>query len=166
MVTIADKSPFVLLALRSNRTIVKVVVDFLVYVSVDAPRETILAALGDLRGVLDDTESLLKDAFGYEGECFGASRLPKRPEKPLPPAEAIDILQVSLDIMQIEVESLLREPWATDEEYLKIAHRRDHVIKIMGHMARFYKAALSGRIPSAWSLEIEKRFEKFLSIKP
>jgi len=166
MTTITKKSPFALLALQSNRTIAKVVVDFLVYVSVDAPRETVLAALGDLEGVLDDTESLLRGAFGYEEERLGASRLPKRPEKPLAPAEAVDILQVSLDIMQIEVEFLLREPWATDEEYMKISHRRDHVIKVMGHMARFYKSALSGRIPSAWSPELEKRFEKFLSIKP
>jgi hypothetical protein len=143
----------------------KGVVDFLIYAGVDAPRETIQAALGDLDAILDDTVGLLTEALGYE-EHLGASRLPKRPEKPLTPAEALEAFQLTLDLAQIEVEALLRKPWATDEEYQKIAHRRDYVISMMGHLARYYKAVISRRHPAAWTPEVEKRFEKFLKIEP
>jgi hypothetical protein len=163
--TITEKSPLVLLELRANRTVGKGVIDFLIYAGVDAPRETIRSAIGDLCVILDDTAGLLKEAFDYK-EQLGASRLPKRPEKPLTPAEALEALGLTLDFMKIEVEALLRKPWATDEEYRKIARRRDHVIRMMGFVSRYYKAVISHRDPVLWSPDVEKRFSKFINIKP
>ena len=140
--------------------------DFLLYAGTDGPRETIVAALGDLNGILDDSMNLLREAFNYnEDVSLKGSRLPKRGDHPLTPDEALDFLQTSLDLIQIEVEVLLSKPWATDVEYRGTADRRDYLIKLMGYMARYHKATLTHRTPSAWTPEIEKRFEKFLKIK-
>jgi hypothetical protein len=165
MMSAAKTSPLVLAELGNNRTMAKAVVDFLIYAGTDAPQDIFRAALGDLHAILDDTEDLLRQAFHFE-DSLGASRLPQRPEKPLTPKEALEAFQTTLDIMQIEVEALLRKPWATDEEYKRIARRRDHVIQMMGHFARYYKAVIVSRDPGTWTPEIEKRFEKFLNIKP
>lgn len=160
----SPSSSFALSTLRSNLTIAKVVVDFLLYAGANGPRETIAAALVDLNGILDESGNLLKEAFSCE-VSLGASQLPRRSDRPLTPDEALDFLQTSLDLIQIEVEVLLAKSWATDAEYQGTADRRNYLIKLMGHMARYYRAALSHQSPSSWTPELEKRFEKFLKIK-
>jgi hypothetical protein len=152
--------------LRSNYAMGKAIVDFLIYAGTDSPSEVTQAALGDFHAILDDTERLLQEAFPGGGASLQASRLPQRPEKPLTPKEALEALETTLDLMQIEVEALLRQPWATDEEYRRISIRRDHVITMMGHMARYYKAVIVRRDPTVWTPEVEKRFAKFIRIKP
>jgi hypothetical protein len=150
--------------LRTNRVMGKAVVDFLVYEGRCAPGEVVKSALNDLHVILDDTERLLREAFPEAGS-LGASRLPRNPEQPLPPKGSLEVLQTTLDLMQIEVEMLLRQPWATDEEYQRISSRRDFIIKLMGYMARYYKISITSRAPEAWTVEVEKKFEKFLKIK-
>lgn len=60
------KTSPVLLKLRSNRTMAKAVVDSLIQANnVGAPRKTTSKALGKLHKILDDTESLLREAFNY-----------------------------------------------------------------------------------------------------
>jgi hypothetical protein len=164
----SPSSSFALSTLRSNLTIAKVVVDFLLYAGPDGPRETIVAALGDLDHILDDSGNLLREAFDCnenEDVSLNGSRLPKRGDRPLTPDEALDFLQTSLDLIQIEVEVLLSKPWATDVEYQRTSGRRDYLIKLMGRMARYYRAAFIHNTPSTWTPELEKRFEKFLKIK-
>ncbi len=142
--------PLVVAELKSIRAMGKAVVNFLVYAGVDAPPEITEAALGDLHAILDDTETVLQQAFP-RSDSLGASRLPRRSEKPLTPKEALEALEITLDLMQIEVEELLRQPWATDQKYRRIARRRDHVIKMMGHMARYHKAVIMHRDPAVWT---------------
>lgn len=156
-------SSFVVADLASNRMMGRGIVDFLIYAGMDAPEDITQRAIEDLHWVLDDTERLLREAFPV-GESLGMSRLPRRPERPLTPKEALDAFEITLDLMQIEVESLLRRPWANDQEYERIGSRRDHVIRMMGHMARYYKAVIIARDPKVWTAEIEKRFSKFLKI--
>lgn len=157
---------FTLAATKANYVMAKTVVDFLSYAGSDAPHETIQAACGDLSAILEDNENLLRDAFDYSPVSLQSSRLPKREEKPLTPKEALDLLDMNLNLMEIEVKALLRKSWATDIEYRQISKRRDHVIKMMGYFSRYYKAVISQRDPSVWTSDIEKRFEKFLKIKP
>lgn len=157
--------PFETGLLRSNRTMVKTVIEFLVFAGPDAPPETVDAAVSDLLGVMDHVEEDLRSLFPG-APALGASRLPARRGRPLTPAEALDALETALDIMRMEVEILLREPWTDEERYRRVAQRRDHVIKMMGHMARYYKSVIRSRDPSVWTPEVERRFSKFLRIEP
>lgn len=151
--------------LRANRMLAGAVVDFLVFAGPQGPTDTIGAALTDLNTILGDSEALLRDLFA-DPPSMGASRLPKRSGPPLSPSEALEALETSLDLMQIEVETLLREPWTDEARYRQIARRRDYIIKMMGHLARYYKKVIQARDPSAWTPSVEHRFEKFLRIDP
>lgn len=160
------RSVFVLTALKTNNMMIKSICDFLLMTRGTAPPETIDQAVGELDFVLEDTGYLLNHAFN-RNISMAASRLPKRPERPLTPKEALEVLETTLGIMQAEVEALLEEkPGFTEEQYEAIKRRRDYVIAMMGFQARFYKAYIQGKDPTAWTSDIEKRFDKFLKIKP
>jgi len=157
---------FVQAALHADRVMIKGLTDFLLLMGCDAPPEAIAEAVEKLNELLEDVGYLLNLAFE---NCLslGTSRLPGRRDKPLTPAEALDVLQTTLDLMRVEVESLLKErPGLTEEQEEAIRQRRDFVIGMMGYYARFFKSSIISRHPEVWTEEIEKRFDPFLKIKP
>jgi len=143
----------------------KALAELLAYAGEDSPEEIKTSALNDLDAVFDDIEALLEEAFPDTPASMGNSRLPKRRGRPLTPQEALEILETLIGLMQVEVENLLNQPLGREEEYKRIADRRDHVIRMMGFMSRYYKGVILYKDPSVWTPEIEKRFEKFLKIK-
>jgi hypothetical protein len=145
---------------------IKGLVDFLRLMGDEAPKETVEEAVGKLNEILEDVAYLLNHAF-EENLALGNSRLPGHRSSPLTLEEALEILQTTLDIMQIEVESLLKDrPGLNERQDEAIRERRDFVIGMMGYYARFYKSSIRGRYPGAWTEEIEGRFSQFLKINP
>lgn len=121
----------------------------------------------DIVEIINDVDELLARYLPMDRTAVGASRLPHRSDEILPINEVLDALQVTMDIMGMEVEALLRDrPGLLEEDYVTIRRRRNYVIRMMGNKARYYKHSIQARDPGAWTLAVEASFKKYLEISP
>jgi len=125
------------------------------------------AALRDSYFILDDTVLLLEGLLEGVPKTQMGSRLPRGfSEKPTV-EELVDTMQTSIDLLAIETEIILKKSLEiSDEEYSRQSERTHDLIRIMGSFAHYLKSAVQSRDPEAWTEELERRFEKFLKIRP
>lgn len=158
---------FIQSAIKADVIMARGIIEFLTGMAGEIPEDTIQEAVEKLNEIIEDMAYLLNQTFEANLALGNASRLSGKRSAPLTPQEAIEVLGTTLDLMSIEVEALLRDkPGLTEEQAESIRERRDFVIGMMGHYARFYRASIKGRHPEAWTEETEKRFEKYLKIGP
>jgi hypothetical protein len=125
-------------------------------------------ALDDYSGIMEDTLRIFQETFpqAKEPSLGDSSRLPKRKGVPSP-EELLEMLRFAVDIERINIENLLRDhpelPTDLQEGILRKAH---HYIRLIGHYARWAKAAIQRRYPGFWTDIHEAEFKKYLEIGP
>lgn len=157
----------ILMCLKTNRQLQKTLVMFLTF---DLPLECRLEALKHSEWILEDTILLLKSLlhhFDSSPQLGVNPRLPKGFSSPFSAKNFIETMQVTLDLLALEVEWLLNQTLDVSEEiYQHRSERIKELIKVMGYFARYTKLVVLAKDPGAWDETIEKRFEKLLKISP
>lgn len=157
---------FLLSALETNLAGMRAISLFL---RASKDRDDILLAMKDVDMIAEDTESILREAFEpiLHREELGSSRFSGSGEEPLTPKEMLEAFYTAMAIMTLDLEILMSkkaESFRTDAEYERSKRREKHIMKIIGHVARYYKSIFIA--DGLWTDILAKQFERYLKMAP